>query len=58
MVDRVGNDLVKNSKAAETPFQFDFHLLNNRESINAFALPGEQQHSTVNYRLKHSWLVY
>ncbi|MCB0731508.1 MAG: M48 family metalloprotease [Ignavibacteriae bacterium] len=42
MVDRVGNLLVKNSKASETVYQFDFHLLNDRQTINAFALPGGQ----------------
>lgn len=42
IVDRIGNSLVRKSKASETPYQFDFHLLNDRRSINAFALPGGQ----------------
>jgi len=41
-VDQVGNKLVANSIAANTPYQFDFHLLNDAETINAFALPGGQ----------------
>ncbi|MCB9207361.1 MAG: M48 family metalloprotease [Ignavibacteriales bacterium] len=42
MVDNIGLKLVRNTKAAETEYQFDFHLLNDRETINAFALPGGQ----------------
>ncbi|MFZ1291654.1 MAG: M48 family metallopeptidase [Melioribacteraceae bacterium] len=34
--------LVKNSKAAESEYQFEFHLLNDRQTVNAFALPGGQ----------------
>lgn len=41
-VDRIGNELVKNSKAATTEYQFDFHLLRDSKTINAFALPGGQ----------------
>jgi len=41
-VDRVGQKLVKNSIASQSPYQFDFHLLRDPESINAFALPGGQ----------------
>ncbi len=42
LVDRIGLKLVRGSKAAETEYQFDFHLLNDRQTINAFALPGGQ----------------
>ncbi|MCK0130517.1 M48 family metalloprotease [Flavobacteriaceae bacterium F08102] len=41
-VDRIGQKLVKNSIASQSPYQFDFHLLRDPESINAFALPGGQ----------------
>lgn len=41
-VDAVGEKLVKNSIASESPYQFDFHLLGDSEVINAFALPGGQ----------------
>lgn len=41
-VDRVGNKLIKSSIAKETPYQYDFHLLADSETINAFALPGGQ----------------
>lgn len=42
IVDRIGMNLIKNSKASETEYQFDFHLLNDRQTVNAFALPGGQ----------------
>ena len=41
-VDRVGKKLVDNSIARETPYQYEFHLLADDQSINAFALPGGQ----------------
>ncbi|MDC6365990.1 MULTISPECIES: M48 family metalloprotease [Flavobacteriaceae] len=41
-VDAVGQKLVKNSIARETPYQYDFHLLADDRTINAFALPGGQ----------------
>lgn len=41
-VDAIGNKLVKNSIARETPYQYDFHLLADDQTINAFALPGGQ----------------
>ncbi len=42
LVDAVGQKLVRNSIARETPYQFDFHLLADDRAINAFALPGGQ----------------
>jgi len=41
-VDAVGNKLVQNSIARETPYKYDFHLLADDQTINAFALPGGQ----------------
>lgn len=41
-VKQVGNKLVQSSIAKETPYQYDFHLLRDTETINAFALPGGQ----------------
>lgn len=41
-VDAVGNKLVQNSIARETPYKYDFHLLADDKTINAFALPGGQ----------------
>ncbi|AKA35747.1 M48 family metalloprotease [Flagellimonas lutaonensis] len=41
-VDAVGKKLVNSSIARETPYQYDFHLLADDKTINAFALPGGQ----------------
>ncbi|MFD2917354.1 M48 family metalloprotease [Psychroserpens luteus] len=42
MVDNVGNKLVDNSIARNTPYKYEFHLLADPNTINAFALPGGQ----------------
>ncbi|MBR9914762.1 MAG: M48 family metalloprotease [Algicola sp.] len=42
MVDNVGNKLVNSSIANETPYKYEFHLLADPNTINAFALPGGQ----------------
>ena len=41
-VDKVGEKLVNNSVAKQTSYKYDFHLLKDPETINAFALPGGQ----------------
>ncbi|NNC62828.1 MAG: M48 family metalloprotease [Eudoraea sp.] len=41
-VDAVGDKLVRNSIARETPYEYEFHLLADNKTINAFALPGGQ----------------
>ncbi|MCH2548022.1 MAG: M48 family metalloprotease [Alphaproteobacteria bacterium] len=42
IIDRVGERIVNNSSAANTEWQFEFHLLADAEMVNAFALPGGQ----------------
>lgn len=42
IVDQIGNELVQNSPAGRSPYRFDFHLLGDEHTINAFALPGGQ----------------
>lgn len=42
LVDQVGNRVVQGSPAGSSPYQFDFHLLDDDQTINAFALPGGQ----------------
>lgn len=42
VVKQVGQKVVTNSAARQTPYQYDFHLLADRQTINAFALPGGQ----------------
>ena len=42
LVDRVGEKLVANSAARESGYRFEFHLLADPQTVNAFALPGGQ----------------
>ena len=44
MVQEVGRHIVDSSDASKSPYvkSFDFHLLNDDQTINAFALPGGQ----------------
>jgi beta-barrel assembly-enhancing protease len=42
LVDRVGQRVVTQSDAGKTEWQYDFHLLADPSTINAFALPGGQ----------------
>lgn len=41
-VDQVGRKLVNNTIAKKTNYNYDFHLLKDSQTINAFALPGGQ----------------
>jgi predicted Zn-dependent protease len=41
-LDQVGERLVSRSVAGKSPYSFDFHVLDDPETINAFALPGGQ----------------
>ena len=42
IVKQLGQHLVASSDAKDSPYQFDFHLLADQQTINAFALPGGQ----------------
>jgi predicted Zn-dependent protease len=42
LVKEVGRKLATSSAAAQTPYQYDFHLLADPQTVNAFALPGGQ----------------
>src|SRR5919108_423199 len=42
IVDEIGNRIVQSSPAGSSPYEFDFHLLDDDQTINAFALPGGQ----------------
>ena len=42
MVKSVGQRLVVESDAIQTPYQYEFHLLSDSRVVNAFALPGGQ----------------
>jgi predicted Zn-dependent protease len=41
LVDDIGNRIVNNSVAAQTPWEFEFHVL-DADMVNALALPGGQ----------------
>ena len=41
-VDAVGKKLVDNTITQETPYTYEFHLLSDPNTVNAFALPGGQ----------------
>lgn len=46
-VEEVGQKVVRQSAAAKGPYQYDFHVLADPETVNAFALPGGQVFITV-----------
>ncbi len=46
-VSRIGQKIVQRSDAAKSPYQYQFHLLNDAQTVNAFALPGGQVFITL-----------
>lgn len=42
LVQQLGERIVASSAAGRSPYQFDFHLLADSQTVNAFALPGGQ----------------
>ena len=43
----LGHKIVNNSDASKTPYKYDFHILADPNTVNAFALPGGQIFITV-----------
>jgi predicted Zn-dependent protease len=41
-VQKIGDVLVEHTEANDSPWKFEFHLLKDPETVNAFALPGGQ----------------
>ncbi len=41
-IKEIGHKIVRNSDASRSVWQFDFHVLNDPKTVNAFALPGGQ----------------
>ncbi len=41
-IKEIGQQLVQSTDVSGTPYQFDFHLLADEQTVNAFALPGGQ----------------
>lgn len=48
----IGDKLVNSTEAKKSPYEFNFHVLADPETVNAFALPGGQIFITVGL-LKH-----
>jgi predicted Zn-dependent protease len=48
-VKKVGQKLVHNSIAAETPYQYNFYLLRDPNTVNAFALPVDRYSLHTDY---------
>lgn len=46
-VEQVGQKIATRSAASKAPYKFDFHLLRDDQTINAFALPGGQVFITL-----------
>jgi predicted Zn-dependent protease len=46
-VEQIGQRIVSQSVAGKTPYKFDFHVLADAQTVNAFALPGGQVSVTV-----------
>lgn len=42
LIDEIGWRLVNSSVARDTPWEFEFHVLDDPNTVNAFALPGGQ----------------
>jgi len=42
LVEGVGRRVVAQSDASKTPYRYEFHLLHDNQTVNAFALPGGQ----------------
>ncbi|MFN8345152.1 MAG: M48 family metalloprotease [Spirosomataceae bacterium] len=47
LVKKIGQGIVQNTEAKNSPYQFDFHVLADPETINAFAVPGGQVFITM-----------
>lgn len=41
-IDEIGSDIVSKSDASKTPYQYEFHVLADPNTVNAFAMPGGQ----------------
>ncbi|MCL4145587.1 UNVERIFIED_CONTAM: hypothetical protein GTU68_052552 [Idotea baltica] len=47
LVDSIGEELLLASNIDESPYRFEFHLLADPDTVNAFALPGGQVFITL-----------
>lgn len=42
LVDEIGNEIVQKSDVSKAGYRFEFHVLDDAKTVNAFALPGGQ----------------
>ncbi len=42
LVKKIGQSIIQSTEAKNSPYQFDFHVLADPETVNAFAVPGGQ----------------
>jgi predicted Zn-dependent protease len=58
-IDTVGDQVVQRSSAAKSPYPFEFHLLRDPQTVNAFALPGGRfslrRRCSVGCKRKRNW---
>lgn len=47
LVSFIGNNIIQHSEAKNSPYQFNFYLLADPQTVNAFALPGGQVFLTM-----------
>lgn len=47
LVKKIGQGIIQNTEAKNSPYQFDFHVLADPETVNAFAVPGGQVFITM-----------
>jgi predicted Zn-dependent protease len=53
-IDQVGERIAQRSSASKAPYPYEFHLLRDPQTINAFALPGGQVFITAGLLLRLS----
>lgn len=46
-LDQIGERILSSTEAGKSPYRFDFHLLADENTVNAFALPGGQVFITM-----------
>ncbi len=47
MIDRIGQKIVAETEGSKSPYKFNFHVLADPNTVNAFALPGGQVFITI-----------
>ncbi len=62
IVDQVGNNVLQGSPASRSPYQFEFHLLNDDQRSMRSRCPADRFSSlaryTINFKQRENWLAY